>query len=121
MRRSTALLFGLALLAAPVHAHHSETGAAKAAAHGAPPPYDSHGLGNTHHAVSTHQAEAQRLFDQGLALCYAFNHEEAVRSFERALKADPQLAMAQWGIAYALGPNINLPTDSARSVQAFNA
>src|SRR3954466_15641147 len=66
------------------------------------------GLGSHHHQVSTSNAEAQRFFDQGLTFFYAFNHEEAVRSFERAAAIDPQLAMAHWGVALALGPNINL-------------
>ncbi|MEP6935391.1 MAG: hypothetical protein ABI988_15875, partial [Nitrospirota bacterium] len=46
-------------------------------------------------------------FDQGLRLVYAFNHEEAIRSFEAAAQFDPQAAMPYWGIALALGPNIN--------------
>ena len=46
-------------------------------------------------------------FDRGLAMCFGFNHEEAVRCFERALVADPSLAMAYWGLGYAWGPNIN--------------
>src|SRR5262249_60399010 len=54
------------------------------------------GLGDLHHPVSTRKAEAQKFFDQGLALIYAFNHEEARRSFEQAAKLDPKLAMAQW-------------------------
>ncbi len=119
-------LLGLALLTAPALAHHTSEEAVhstRAKASGAaakdPAAYDSHGLGGIHHKVSTRSAEAQRLFDQGLALCFAFNHEEAVRSFERALEADPKLAMAHWGIAYALGPNINLATDSVRSARAW--
>jgi Flp pilus assembly protein TadD len=69
------------------------------------------GLGAVHHPVSTKNAEAQRFFDQGLALIYGFNHDEAVRSFKRAAELDPKLAMAWWGIALALGPNINLDVD----------
>ncbi|HZX12774.1 MAG TPA: hypothetical protein VFF49_00055, partial [Thermodesulfobacteriota bacterium] len=65
-------------------------------------------LGEHHHPVSTKNPEAQRFFDQGLILIFAFNHDEAVRSFKRAAVLDPNLAMAYWGIALALGPNINL-------------
>ncbi|MCI0524827.1 MAG: hypothetical protein L0Y75_06145 [Acidobacteria bacterium] len=65
------------------------------------------GLSNLHHPVTTKNAEAQKFFDQGLALIYAFNHEEARRSFEQAARLDPKLAMAQWGIALAVGPNYN--------------
>jgi tetratricopeptide (TPR) repeat protein len=79
------------------------------------------GLGSHHHPVSTTNAEAQRFFDQGLTLVYAFNHEEAIRSFRRAAELDPQLAMAYWGIALALGPNINLDVDPARERAAFEA
>ncbi|MDQ3012436.1 MAG: hypothetical protein M3X11_17215, partial [Acidobacteriota bacterium] len=60
-----------------------------------------------HHPVSTKNAEAQKFFDQGLALIYGFNHEEARRSFEQAARLDPALAMAYWGIALAVGPNYN--------------
>ncbi|MCF4970523.1 hypothetical protein [Nostoc sp. CMAA1605] len=65
------------------------------------------GLGIYHHPVSTQNPEAQKFFDQGLNLVYGFNHDEAVRSFQRAAELDPQMAMAYWGIALALGPNIN--------------
>src|SRR5229473_5156197 len=64
------------------------------------------GLGSLHHPVSTTKPEAQRFFDQGLSLVFAFNHEEAIRSFKRAAELDPQMAMAWWGVALALGPNI---------------
>src|SRR5437868_1282793 len=64
-------------------------------------------LGSLHHAITTSSDRAQQYFDQGLRLIYAFNHEEAIRSFEAAAQEDPQAAMAYWGIALALGPNIN--------------
>ena len=64
-------------------------------------------LGQHHHTISTKSPEAQRFFDQGLTLVFAFNHEEAARSFRRAGELDPQSAMAFWGIALALGPCIN--------------
>src|SRR4051812_45856697 len=65
------------------------------------------GLGAVHLPVSTANADAQKYFDQGLAYVYAFNHAEAVKSFEQAAKLDPKLAMAHWGKGLALGPNIN--------------
>src|SRR5688572_22593133 len=80
---------------------------------------DSDKLSNLHHPVSTTSAEAQRHFDDGLTLIYAFNHDEGVRSFEKALKADPKLAMAHWGIALALGPNYNLDVDAEREKKAY--
>jgi len=64
-------------------------------------------LGGFHRPVTTNSKQAQVWFDRGLAMCYGFNHEEAVRCFEKALDEDPGMAMALWGIAYAWGPNIN--------------
>src|SRR5215213_5537468 len=77
------------------------------------------GLGSARHPVSTRNAEAQKFFDQGLAYVYAFNHEEAVRSFKRAAELDPQLAMAHWGIALALGSNYNLQADAPQLKEAY--
>ncbi len=95
--------------------------AASAWAQTAPKPTLMPGLGNTHHQVTTKSPEAQKFFDQGLGLIYAFNHEEAVRSFERATQLDPNCAMAYWGIAVAVGPNINDPSDPARLKHAIDA
>ena len=64
---------------------------------------------------------AQKYFDQGLAFTYGFNHDEAERSFEQAAQIDPNMAMADWGIALVLGPNYNLPGDPARSKKAYDA
>jgi tetratricopeptide (TPR) repeat protein len=79
------------------------------------------GFGNWHHPVSTKNAQAQAFFDQGLRLIYAFNHDEAMRSFQRAGELDPKLAMAYWGIAEAVGPNYNDPASEDRFVQAHAA
>src|SRR5713226_1699104 len=79
------------------------------------------GLGNWRHPVSTTNAQAQAFFDQGLRLIYAFNHDEAARSFQRAAELDPKLAMAYWGIAEAVGPNYNDPASEDRFVQAHQA
>lgn len=68
-------------------------------------------LGSLHHPITTTSEQAQRYFDQGLRLIYAFNHEEAIRSFEAAAQFDSQAAMPYWGIALALGPNINSPME----------
>jgi hypothetical protein len=59
------------------------------------------GLGRHHHLITTRWQLAQRYFDQGLTLCYNFNHAEAIRSFETAAAADPNCAMAWWGVAFA--------------------
>ncbi len=59
--------------------------------------------------VANATAEAQRYFDQGLNLAFAFNHDEAIRSFRQSLRFAPQCAMAWWGIALCHGPHINNP------------
>lgn len=79
------------------------------------------GLGSLHHPTSTANPEAQRYFDQGFRMIYGFNHEEAVRSFKRAAELDPQMAMAWWGVAIALGPNINQDVDPDREKAAYDA
>ena len=79
-------------------------------------------LGNHSVTISTVDKMAQRFFDQGLNLTYAFNHAEAHRSFLEASRLDPNAAMAFWGQAYALGPNINDPLpDDERKKQAYDA
>jgi len=79
------------------------------------------GYGNWHHPVSTKNAQAQAFFDQGLRQIYAFNHDEAARSFQRAAELDPKLAMAHWGVAEAVGPNYNDPASEDRFAQAHDA
>lgn len=64
-------------------------------------------LGSYSMAVTTSSPEAQMWFDRGLAWTYGFNHDEAIRCFRKAAEHDPLCAMAQWGIAYAAGPNYN--------------
>jgi len=76
------------------------------------------GIGNLHHPVTTSNPDAQKFFDQGLRLIYAFNHDEAARSFQRAADLDPKMAMAYWGIAEAVGPNYNDPASDERFKQA---
>ena len=79
-------------------------------------------LGDFHREVTAKNPAAQTWFDRGLAMCYAFNHEEAVRCFERALVEEPGMAMAFWGLAYAWGPNINnMEIESHQIAQASYA
>lgn len=77
------------------------------AAGGDVPLYDN--LGKLSFKVGTSDAKAQAYFDQGIRWAFAFNHAEAQRAFQAAQKADPKLAMAWWGEAWVLGPNINAP------------
>jgi tetratricopeptide (TPR) repeat protein len=88
---------------------------------GRPPVTLMSGLGDLHHPVTTSNPEAQKFFDQGLRLVYAFNHDEARRSFQRAAELDPSMAMAYWGIAEAVGPNYNDPASARRRQQAYEA
>jgi len=79
------------------------------------------GLEAVHRTVTTDSAEAQAFFDQGLALTYGFNHDEAARSYARAAKLDPECAMCLWGLAYTLGPNYNMPMLPERAALAWEA
>ena len=79
------------------------------------------GLGDHSHAVTTNSADSQYFFNQGLRLTYGFNHSEALRSFKEAVRLDPDNAMAYWGWALVLGPNLNLPMQAAVADQAFDA
>jgi tetratricopeptide (TPR) repeat protein len=78
-------------------------------------------LGAVHLPISTTNPLAQELFDQGLAWCYGFHHDEALRCFREALAADPQCAMAAWGLAYAAGPHINNMAMSPEVAQRAHA
>src|SRR5438105_15831112 len=96
------------------HAQHAAAAKAKSASL-------MTGYGDWHHPVSTKNTQAQAFFDQGLRLIYAFNHDEAMRSFQRAAELDPKLAMAYWGVAEAVGPNYNDPASDDRFKQAHQA
>jgi tetratricopeptide (TPR) repeat protein len=90
----------------------------------AAPPQDLQfeGLGKLDRKVTTSSALAQKYFNQGLAFLYAFNHDEAIRSFKAAAEADPDCAMAWWGIATANGPHINNPmVDEEHAKAAWDA
>ena len=91
----------------------------------APAPTDSialwEGLGDHGHPITTKNPLSQRYFDQGLRFVYAFDHPDAIRSFRLAQRLDTTCAMCAWGEALALGPNINVPMDSASGVAAYAA
>ncbi len=67
------------------------------------------GLGTFHRKITTRSALAQRYFDQGMRFAWAFNHDEATRSFAKAAQIDPRCASCYWGVALTLGPNYNMP------------
>jgi tetratricopeptide (TPR) repeat protein len=79
------------------------------------------GLGTLHHPVTTSSKLAQRYFDQGLLLAYAFNHKEAIRAFRSAAAVDPSCAMAHWGVALACGPHVNSPMSADDNTNAWAA
>jgi tetratricopeptide (TPR) repeat protein len=66
-------------------------------------------LGYFHRGITTQNGEAQAYFDQGMRFLWAFNHDEATRSFARAAAADSKCAMCYWGVSLTVGPNYNLP------------
>ena len=103
---------------APGHRHYeSEPQAQAPAASGALAPRLQN-LGSHTFKVSTASVRAQRFINQGLNLAYGFNHPEAARAFAEAARLDPNLAMAYWGQALVLGPNINSPMDPADEPKA---
>src|SRR3954468_14926110 len=124
MRHASKLFALLLLAAAPAAAQHDS--------HAPTPPqtlaewaagarlYD--GLGTFHRPVTTRVPEAQLLFDQGMRFVWAFNHDEATRSFARAAQLDPACASCWWGVALTLGPNYNMPMMAeARSKAGWEA
>ena len=115
--RSLAFATAFALIAGALAAQEHD-GAHPPAADGVPLYTD---LGDHHYPVSSAVPQVQEYFDQGLRLYYAFNHREAIRAFEEGSRLDPQCAICAWGVALALGPNINLPMDSAAAVAAYAA
>ena len=74
--------------------------------------HEYYDLGAYSRPVTTGSDAAQRWFDRGLNWVYAYHHEEAIECFKKALEADPNCAMAHWGIAYAVGPNYNKAWDT---------
>ena len=80
------------------------------------------GLGNHNRTVTTNSAKAQEFFNQGLTWLYAFNHDEAIRSFTRASELDKNCAMACWGVSLAAGPQYNHPVmTEERTAVAWDA
>jgi len=118
--RLTILIVAILFWLPGVSATYADTGSQSQGAESAQVPlYDN--LGSLHYPITTVVPLAQRYFDQGLRLYYAFNHQEAVRSFQEAARLDPKCAMCYWGVALAYGPNINAPMDVAGGRLAYAA
>jgi tetratricopeptide (TPR) repeat protein len=110
------LVLSLLLCSAVALAQHAHS-----AAETARPAELLEGLGSHTHAIATQSTLAQNFFDQGLALIYGFNHDEAARSFARAAELDSRSPMPHWGIALALGPNYNMAPQPEREEKAWKA
>jgi len=112
------LILGAVLVFAPsLFSQHNHGASQKA-----PKPAELlEGLGNHVHPIATKSEQAQQFFNQGIALIFGFNHDEAARLFARAAELDPASPMPHWGIALALGPNYNLPAMPEREAKAWKA
>lgn len=118
MRRLCAL-FALLFVTSGLNALAQDHGNGSLADAGKPPSAPIlDNLGDHHRTISTYLPAAQRYFDQGLRLMFAFNVEEAERAFRAAVEIDPTCAMCNWGVAMALGPHINFPATPERTVAA---
>jgi tetratricopeptide (TPR) repeat protein len=98
---------------APRHQHYVQAELAGQAAPNGQLAPRLQNLGSHVFLVSTRHPDAQRFINQAVNLTYAFNHAEAGRAFREAARLDPNLAMAYWGQALVLGPNINAPMNPA--------
>ena len=115
--RGTLLSLGaLLLLGLAARAQEHQRSAAPSA--GASVPLYAN-LGTLHRSVASKSPRARKYFDQGLRLAYAFNAAEAIASFTEATRLDPGCAMCYWGIAYALGPNVNVPMEASSAEPAY--
>jgi len=125
MRRSVAIVLSVGLLAGlagPGCERSTRREAARAETARVQPAQLFDGMGSHQRRVTTTSSEAQKYFDQGLTWAFAFNHDEAIRSFKRAAELDPSCAMAWWGVALCNGPHINNPAmDEPRSREAREA
>lgn len=125
-RLAALLLLGAAGVAradaAPADAGHVMPGAPASVAQWSEGARLFEGLGDFHRAITTSSPLAQQYFDQGMRLLWAFNHDEATRSFAQAARLDPACAACYWGIALTVGPNYNLPAaEQPRAQVAWEA
>ena len=119
--RITLLSLLLLGLEAPAQFHDPRALAADPATATAPIAPRLNGLGDYSRALSSSNQDSAHFFNQGLRLTYAFNHSEALRAFKEAIRLDPDNAMAYWGWALVLGPNLNLPMQPSLNDSAYAA
>src|SRR5919106_6300962 len=93
----------------PAHQHYEKPAASDVPIPGKPMAPRLQNLGVHKFPVTTKNARAQLFINQGVNLAFGFNHAEAARAFAEAARLDPKCAMAYWGHALVLGPNINAP------------
>jgi pimeloyl-ACP methyl ester carboxylesterase len=103
----------------PTHKHYDTPAGYEQPQPGKPLAPRLQNLGVHTFPVSTKHSRAQLFMNQGLNLVYGFNHAEATRAFAEAARLDPNLAMAYWGQALVLGPNINAPMDPQNETKAL--
>ncbi|HUG52431.1 MAG TPA: hypothetical protein VMR21_02475, partial [Vicinamibacteria bacterium] len=122
MTRALLVVFGLASTAfaqAPNHQHYEKSAEAEKPAPTGELAPRLQNLGAHAFPVTTRSKQAQLFFNQGVNLTYGFNHAEAARAFREAARLDPSLAMAYWGQALVLGPNINVPMNPDDEPKAY--
>jgi tetratricopeptide (TPR) repeat protein len=103
----------------PTHQHYEKPSGHEAPAPGMPLAPRLLNLGPHTFKVTTKSEEAQKFISQGVNLAYGFNHAEAARAFAEAARLDPECAMAYWGHALVLGPNINAPMAPEEEPKAY--
>lgn len=121
MTRSLLIVPAIAALGLGACAGGADSGSAAAAVASAPLAPLLENIGDLHRDVSTDSERAQAFFDQGLRMAYAFNHAESLRSFRESARLDDDLAMAYWGEALSLGPNLNEAMPPERAPEAYAA
>jgi len=104
---------------APHHQHYERSAAVLQPGPGGVLAPRLQNLGSHTFKVTTRSARAQQFINQGLNLAYGFNHAEAARAFAEAARLDPSCAMAYWGQALVIGPNINAAMNPDDEAKAF--
>src|SRR5262245_12444879 len=112
------LCLGMLLIPLPASAEHQHN--VQSSNDTATPPLFK-GLSTWSHKITTSSPDAQRYFDHVLRLIYGFSNDEATRSLKEATRLEPNCAMADWGVAFTLGPSYNLPTEPERAKAAYEA